>query len=122
MNKTWQRIIAWIAILAFTTACTSMRPITATDEMTWQAQLQAGDEVHVRRNDGSEVLFTIEQLDAEGISGGGIDVAYVDIDELNVSKTSAAKSAGLGVAILFGVVLFGLLMIDEDDIFPSFSD
>ncbi|MBT8100741.1 MAG: hypothetical protein KJO82_13380 [Gammaproteobacteria bacterium] len=119
MNTTWQKTITCIVLLAFTTACTSMRPIVATDATMWHEQLSAGDEVHVRRNDGSEVLFTIEALDDEGISGGGFDVAYTDIAELSVKQVSAPRSTALGVGILFGVVLIGLLMIDEDDIFPG---
>lgn len=122
LNSSWQKTVVWIVLLAFTTGCTSMRPITATTPATWQEQLSAGDEVHIRRSDGSEVLFTVEELDAEGISGGGFEVAYTDIDELSVRKGSAPKSAALGVGILVGVILIGLLLIDEDDIFPSIAD
>ena len=122
MNSGWQKSIIWIVLLTFTTACTSMQPITATSPAMWQEQLEAGDEVHIRRTDGSEVMFVIEEVDADGISGGGFAVAYADIDELDARKLSAPRSTGLGIGILFGVVLIGLLLIDEDDIFPGLSD
>lgn len=112
--------IAIFALLACSvSACTTVRPLPATDAQTVQAQLLVGDEVEILKHDGSEISFTVDKLDDAGVGGGDVHVAYSDIDQLSVRKTSVAKSISLGVGVFFGVIVVGVMSIDEDDIIPS---
>jgi hypothetical protein len=122
MTTVPQKTIAWVVLIAFTTACTGMHTIRQSETKSWQEQLELGDVAEVLRKDGSRASLTVEQIDDIGFSGGGIAVAFADIEELSVERPSVTMSVLLGVGILVGVVLIGLLSIDEDDFFPSFSE
>ncbi len=94
------KFIIYLVLIAFTTGCTTMRSLPATDAQSLASQVEAGDKIKIIRNDFTDVTFEVGAVSDEGISGDGVFVAYSDIRQIQVRQFSTGKTVGLVAAIV----------------------
>jgi hypothetical protein len=94
-----------IALAALTfSACTTLQPL-AVDSSRLARTLKTGDQVHLVTVRGQTLQFEIEQLDEQGMRGGGQQVAFEDIQSISRKQISAGRTTLLAL----GVVAAGAL-------------
>ena len=112
-SPAFARIVAGLALFAYVSGCTTMRPVVASDAASFAAQIEAGDSVRITRNDISTVKFKVSELSDEGIGGDGTFVAWSEIRQVEVKKIDAART---GIAVAVSVLVIGLVAYLASDI------
>lgn len=111
-GRAWRRLVCLLCSLALL-GCTSLRPVApsgAPDQAPGaKPTLRPGDEVQLRRKDGSEILLTVSAWTPEALTGSDgtrtISVPRAEIDTLTRREFDALKTAALVAACLFVVHL-----------------
>jgi len=102
---TINNFIVYLVLIAFTSGCTTMRPVPATGAQSLASQVEVGDKIKITLRDNSDVAFKVSAVSAEGISGDGVLVAYSDIQQVQVREFSTRKTVGLVAGIVWILVI-----------------
>ncbi|MFQ6006557.1 MAG: hypothetical protein ACE5OQ_13770 [Woeseia sp.] len=103
------KLIISLILIAFTTACVTMRPLSTTDSQSLASQIEVGDKIKIVRNDDTDVAFKVSAVSDEGLSGDGVFVAYSDIRRVQVGQSTSATTLGVvaGIGILVALIASG---------------
>lgn len=106
-NTVFHRSIIWVVLLAFTTACSTARPIAATDPKSLIDQVSVGDRIEVKRKDGSQLKFKVTEVSLEGLRGREEFVLFTDIGQVQISEQ--IHPAAVVFVVLLGVSVLWML-------------
>ncbi len=115
MNKpSWFQTFIALLLSISLLACTSMRPIPASDRQAVRTAVKVGDEVSVVATNGKTYLLVLTTVEDDKIVGTGdnkkVTIRYEQIKSIEVRKVSAGKTVGLTAAII-GVTLVALIVL-----------
>ncbi|MEO1244201.1 MAG: hypothetical protein AAFX56_00840 [Pseudomonadota bacterium] len=88
-----------VVVACLTSACSTMKPIAAKDNVLSAEQFSVGDRVVVTMSDGDRVEFTVSEVSPLGIGGDEQFIRYTEMRDAKSRKVSAAHTAGLVLAI-----------------------
>lgn len=83
-------------------ACTVMKPLTI-DPTQLRSTLNRGDHVQVTTTGGQQLQFTVEEVNEQGVRGGGQNVAYGDIQNISRKQTAPGRTT----LLVLGVIAVG---------------
>jgi hypothetical protein len=105
------RCVTCVVLLAFTTACATTRPITATDTESLASQFAIGDKIEVERNDGSRLQFKVTEVSPDGLRGEKVFVPFKEIR--NVQVIEPMQPAIVALLVLLGATALYVLIEGE---------
>lgn len=112
-GRAWRHLVCLLCSLALL-GCTSLRPVAppAVPDQAPEAgpALRPGDEVQLRRKNGTELQLTVIAWTPEALTGSDgartISVPRTEIDTLTRREFDALKTVALVAACLFAVHLY----------------
>ena len=102
--KTFLKQLLAAAVALSMLGCTTIQPLTANGSQL-ATTLKAGDQVEITTNNGQQLKFKVDTVDANGVQGGGQRVAYNDIQSISRKQMDSQKT----LWVVLGVVAAGAL-------------
>jgi hypothetical protein len=101
------RFVICVVLLTFASACSTTRPLAATDSKSLASQIAIGDTIELKRNDGSQLKFKVTEVSPDGLRGRNVFVPFTDIGQVQISESM--NPAGVVFLVVLGAVTLYML-------------
>lgn len=102
--KTFLKQLLAAAVALSMLGCTTIQPLTANGSQL-AATLKPGDQVEITTNNGQQLKFKLDTVDANGVQGGSQRVAYNDIQSISRKQMDRTRTT----MVVLGVLAAGAL-------------
>lgn len=102
--KTFLKQLLAAAVALSMLGCTTIQPLTANGSQL-ATTLKPGDQVEIVTNSGQQLKFEVDNVDANGVQGGGQRVAYNDIQTISRKQMDKTRTT----MVVLGVLAAGAL-------------
>ena len=102
--KTFLKQLLAAAVALTMLGCSTIQPLTANGSQL-ATTLKPGDQVEIVTNSGQQLKFKVENVDANGVLGGGQRVAYNDIQTISRKQMDKTRTT----MVVLGVLAAGAL-------------
>jgi len=105
-HDSFNKAVICTVLLAFTFGCTTTRPLTTASPQALFNSVAVGDDIEIKRNDGTKLELKVTEVSLEGIGGSAVFVPYTDMQQVSIIRNN---KVGTGLLVLFGIgLLYGL--------------